>query len=117
MAATRPVESHPGLNGPSQPGRAEPLADALDHLLDPLDFTSSSAAGAAGDVDASRSRPGWGAVRPPGGTSDALAAFSSKLRRSRRPRYRIPRLMVAWTLFAAAVCGLVLVLFTLAGPR
>jgi hypothetical protein len=62
MAATRPVESHPGLNGPSQPGRAGPLADALDHLLDPLDSTSSSAAGV---VDASWSRPGWVGRRSP----------------------------------------------------
>jgi hypothetical protein len=74
--------------------REELLTEALDHVLEALEFPPRQ------DLDA------W---QPPAAPrvslAEALGAFSWRLCCSERRRYRIPRLVIIWTLLGLALFG------------
>ncbi len=69
------------------------IAEALDHLLDPLDDAVPSAP-AVGRLRAEPIERSHGVRRP-------LRKLSARLRWSNRDRFRIPRLIVGWVLLVA----------------
>ncbi|CAN5295461.1 hypothetical protein BH18ACT12_BH18ACT12_01350 [soil metagenome] len=103
----------PDLNGRSRRGGSEPVTEALDHLLEPLDLLQQ-------DLE-SRPEPGWDVPLAGDRTGDgligALTRFRIRLRWSQRPRYRIPRLVIAWTFLSLVVVGVIWLMFEVTGPR
>ena len=105
------------VDAPPPPELHKPLADALDDVVESLNSLSASVGARSGWLEAEWSR----AARR---TTDSkrrrlretVRVFFPRLRRSRRLRYRLVRLVVSWTSFAAAVGGLVWVAFALRGP-
>ena len=83
------------------------MTEALDHLLEPLDLLQQ-------DFE-SRPAPGWhvpvAGERTGDGLAGALTRFRIRLRWSQRLRYRIPRLLIAWTFLSLAVIGIVWLAF------
>lgn len=102
----------PTANGRSRHGGSEPLTEALDHLLEPLDLLRQ-------DFD-SRLEPGWDVPGAGGRTGEdlrgAMTRFRVRLRWSNRARYRIPRLVITWTCLCLVVIGLVWLMFRVTGP-
>lgn len=95
----------------------EPVKEALDRLLDPLDLTPAHAE-TTEDDDGAADAP----ARPVGvytsrGSRDNVAAFFVRVRRSRRLLYKIPRVLVAWTALVLGVCALIWIIFAAAGLR
>ena len=103
----------PEADGGSWCGGSELVTEALDHLLEPLDLLQE-------EFD-SRLQPTWdvdgAGAETGGGLTGALIGFRIRLRRSQRPRYRIPRLVIAWTFLALAVICLTWLMFRVTGPR
>jgi hypothetical protein len=91
----------------------EPLKEALDHLLDPLDW-STVRREIVEDEDAAQ----WS--NPPARvytSRDGVGGFLVRLRRSRRLLYKLPRLFVAWTALIVGVCGLIWIMFSVVGLK
>jgi hypothetical protein len=114
---------HPELTSP-QPRPApdaEQLSavnDVLEHLLDPLEDVDPSRGAASSDEAASAES--WPPVVPiilPYEDRSAIREFLARLRWSERDRFRIPRSLARWTLFAAAFWGVVWFIFSLAALR
>lgn len=114
--------SGPGETDPQSTGvrsriaTNEPVSEALDRLLDPLDSLSPSRDLIRNDA-AADTFVRYAGVNRSRGPRDDVAAFFIRLRWSKRPLYRIPRLFLAWTALVAAVCGLVWITFTLGEIR
>jgi len=105
------------VDAPPPPDLGKPLADALDDVIESLNSLSESVGATSGRVGADWSHPAWTTTAPKGRRlREAVRFFFRRLRRSRRLRYRLVRLVVLWTSFAAAVGGLVWVAFALRGP-
>jgi hypothetical protein len=93
----------------------EPVKEALDHLLDPLEVSPMQSEIAPDDDAAAPSGPiGTYASR---GRRANLASFFLRVRRSRRLLYKIPRILVAWTALVGGVCALIWITFGVAGLR
>lgn len=95
---------------------SEPVKEALDHLLDPLDLSRTRQESVEDQDVAESSMPSDGMARSRG-LHAISAGYLLRLRRSRRLAYRIPRLVVAWTALIIGVCGLIWILFGAAGLR
>jgi hypothetical protein len=95
---------------------SEPVKEALDHLLDPLDLSAASGEPASEDgaADLPAPRAPTHASRT---TSARVTAFFVRVRRSRRLLYKVPRLLLAWTALILGVCGLIWITFTVVGLR
>jgi len=95
---------------------SEPVKEALDHLLDPLDLPAAGGEIVEGD-------PAADGVLPPDHVSAArgpradVAVFFARARRSRRPQYKIPRLLIAWTALIFGVSALIWITFSAVGLR
>jgi len=87
----------------------EPVREALDRLLDSL------------GVPAAKSDAPWDEESEPvpstNGSHGGIAMRVARARLSRRPVYRIPRLLAAWVLLVAAVCAFIWIVFSLAGLK
>jgi len=98
-------------------GTSEPVKEALDHLLDPLDLSGASqevmddADGAA--YSRARSAELYASTRSRG----EVAAFLLRVRRSSRLLYKIPRHLLGWTALIVGLCVLIWVTFGFAGLR
>jgi hypothetical protein len=92
----------------------DPVTEALDHLLEPLDFRSEQ------EFD-SRFQPAWEVTGAAEGTSDgligAMIRFRRRLRRSRRLQYRVPRLVITWISLGLAVICVTWLLLSVTGSR
>jgi hypothetical protein len=92
----------------------EPLTEALDHLLGVLDFRSEQ------ELD-SRFQPTWEVTGAAEGSSagpiGAMITFRRRLRRSRRLRYRVPRLVITWISLGLAVICVTWLLLSVTGSR
>jgi hypothetical protein len=94
----------------------EPVKEALDHLLDPLDVSPPSQP-IAPDEDSEYAPTPAAARSGPRGWRDVVAAYLVRMRRSKRLLYKIPRLVVAWTALIVGVCGLIWITFGAVGLR
>jgi hypothetical protein len=92
----------------------ESVTEALDRLLEPLDFRSEQ-------EFESRFQPTWDVTGAAEGTSDgligAMVRFRLRLRRSRRLQYRIPRLVITWVSLGLAVICVTWLLLSVIGSR
>jgi hypothetical protein len=104
------------VDAPKPSERGQPLADALDQVAESLNSLSASVGSASGRDEANWPYPASAPAVPARGLRKAVRSFFRRLRRSRRLRYRLPRLFLAWTSFVATVGALVWVLFALWGP-
>jgi hypothetical protein len=95
---------------------SEPVKEALDHLLDPLDLSRTRQQTVEDeDITASPMRSdGMGRSRV---VREAMADYLLRLRRSRRLPYRIPRLVGAWTALIIGVFALIWITFGAVGLR
>lgn len=95
---------------------SEPVKEALDHLLDPLDLSAASGeqASEAAAADLAATPAATYASRT---SSAGITAFFVRVRRSRRLLYKIPRLLLAWTALILGVCGLIWITFSVVGIR
>jgi hypothetical protein len=98
-------------------GETEPVKEALDHLLDPLDLTASSREIVEDDGAAYSHVPLHAGMRRSRGSRDDVAAFFLRVRRSSRLLYRIPRLLLAWTALIVGLSALIWITFSFAGLR
>jgi hypothetical protein len=95
---------------------SEPVREALDHLLDPLDPSAASREPVSEDDPAD-------SPTPPAGTyssrrsSASVSGFFVRVRRSRRLLYKIPRLLFAWTALILGVGALIWITFSVVGIR
>jgi hypothetical protein len=97
-------------------GASEPVKEALDHLLDPLDLSVASRAPVQED-GAAYSRVPQADTHRSRGPRDDMAAFFRRVRRSSRLLYRIPRLLLAWTALIVGLSALIWITFNFAGLR
>jgi hypothetical protein len=107
-------ETRPDVNCRSrQRGGSGPVTEALDHLLEPLDLLQQDFA--------SRREPGWDVPlagdRTGNGLIGAVTRFRTRLRWSHRLRYRIPRLVIAWTSLSLVVICVVWLTLVVTAPR
>jgi len=116
MFATRRRPGPADADGRSPPVRSEPLAEALDRLLEPLDSLPSRVGSAAETHEFDLRSPKDKAVEG-GRMTDALLMFPRRLHRSSRLRYRVLRLVIAWTSLGVAVFGVVWLTFALVGQH
>jgi hypothetical protein len=94
---------------------SEPVKEALDHLLDPLDASAASGENGSEDpADLPTSPAGTYASRS---SSSSVTGFFVRVRRSRRSLYKIPRLLFTWTALILGVCGLIWITFSVVGLR
>jgi hypothetical protein len=100
------------VNGRSGRGGPEPVTEALDHLLEPLDFHFEQ------EFDPPF-QPAWGVAGDGtgGGLTKAMIRFRRRLRRSQRLRYRIPRLVIPWISVGLAVICLTWLMLRVTGSR
>jgi hypothetical protein len=103
------------VDAPRPPELGQPLADALDHVVESLNSLSASVGSTSGKVEANRSQPDWTTVPARRRPMKAVSFFFLRFRCSQRLRYRLPRLVLAWTALAAAVGAVVWVAFALGG--
>ena len=94
----------------------EPVKEALDHLLDPLDLPGASREPAEDEAAVDWPMPA-AHIDTPRGPRQVVAGFLVRVRRSRRLLYKIPRLLVAWTLLILGVSGLIWITFSAVGLR
>jgi hypothetical protein len=118
-----PVDQGP----PKQPPRREtgdllveereapdPVTEALDHLLEVLDFRSEQEF----DSRFQPTRDVTGAAEGPSdGLVGAMIRFRRRLRFSRRLRYRVPRLVIPWISLGLAVICATWLLLSVTGSR
>jgi hypothetical protein len=103
------------VNSPSRRGGGGPelVTEALDHLLEPLDLLQQ-------DFE-SRPEPGWEVPLAGDRTGDrligAVTRFRTRLRWSEQLRYRIPRLVIAWTSLSLVVICVVWLTLVVTAPR
>jgi hypothetical protein len=95
---------------------SEPVKEALDHLLDPLDLSAASGEPASEDAAADLAAPP-AATYASRTSSAGVTLFFARVRRSRRLLYKIPRLLLAWTALILGVCGLIWITFSVVGLR
>jgi hypothetical protein len=95
---------------------SEPVQEALDHLLDPLELSAASREPASEDdaADSPATAAGMYASRR---SSAGVTTFFVRVRRSRRLLYKIPRLLLAWTALILGVSGLIWITFSVVGLR
>ncbi len=102
------------VNGSSRRGGPEPVTEALDHLLKPLDFLYEQ------ELD-SQAQPVWEVVgtreRKGEGLAGTMISFRRRLRWSRRLRYKIPRLVITWMSLSLAFICLTWLVSRVAGSR
>ena len=85
------------------------MQEALDRLLDSLEVPAATRAtqwdDSAGDGQSGPTE---------NGSHHGMAEFVARTRWSRRPVYRMPRLLAAWAALVAGVCALIWIIFGLA---
>jgi len=85
---------------------SEPVKEALDHLLDSLDLSPASGEIVEDDEATYSPEPRSAHTYRSRGPRDDAAAFFRRVRRSSRLLYRIPRLLLAWTVLIVGLCAL-----------
>jgi len=104
------------VDAPRPPELGRPLADALDQVVESLNSLSASVGSTSGNVEANWSQPAWTTAVPARRRLvNALRFFFLRFRRSRRLRYKLARLVLAWTSLAAAVGVVVWAALALSG--
>jgi hypothetical protein len=94
----------------------QPLADALDHVVESLNSLSASVGSTSAKMEPNWSHPAWTTTVPARRRLvKAVSFFFLRFRLSRRRRYKLPRLVLAWTSLAAAVGAVVWIAFALRG--
>ena len=88
------------------------MQDAFDRLLDSLGVPQTKR-GSPWDDWAGESET----VETTNGSRAGVATLVGRMRLSRRPVYRIPRMFAAWAVLVAGVCALIWVVFSLAGLK
>jgi len=108
-------QSQDTVDTPRPPELGQSLADVLDHVVESLNSLSASVGSTSDKVDANWSHPAWTTVTARRRLMKAVSFFFLRFRRSQRLRYKLPRLVLAWTSLAAAVGAMVWVAFALGG--
>jgi hypothetical protein len=113
----RTMQRAPEPNGRSTASADRPLAEVLEHLLDPLESAPKSTPPHAGQ-HAAPSSPAmlfWPDIEEPRRLRDALRMFPHRLRQSQRLRYRILRLTLVAVPLVAGLFGLVWLMLAYTG--
>lgn len=99
----------PNVNGRSPCDGSELVEEALDHLLEPLDFLQQ-------EFD-SRLEPAWYAAGAGDGTGDRLTGEMTRFRMQLLCSQRPLRLVIGWISLGLAVICLTWLMMRVTGPR
>lgn len=104
------------VDAPRPPEVGQPLADVLDQVVESLNSLSARVGSTSGRVEGNWSHPAWTTPAPARRRLvTAVGFFFLRFRRSRRLRYKLPRLFLAWASLAAAIAFVVWVAFGFGG--